>query len=321
MQNRSPFLTHVQQQMRMKGYSLKTEKAYLYWIKAYILFHQKQHPSLMGETEVADFLSYLANKRHVAINTQKVALNALVYLYQKHLNTPFADIGFKYASKQRQLPIVLNQSEISAILSELNTRDRLIIEMLYGSGLRISECLRLRVQDIDLERLSITVRDGKGRKDRQTLLSQVCANQLPEVIQTAKSIQAKDNESCIGPSLPYGLERKYPNAFRKTAWMFIFPSLKTCLHPNTGTLCRHHLHHSVIRKALSRAVSATEINKRVTCHTFRHSFATHLLQAGRDIRSVQELLGHNDVNTTQIYTHVLGQHYAGTASPLDSLKY
>jgi site-specific recombinase XerD len=328
------YLQDIKAEMRMRGYSIKTEKAYLYWIKAYINFHHKRHPEIMGTDKVAQFLTFLANVRNVAINTQKVALNALVYLYQKHLQQTLGNLGFRYASKQRSLPCVLTPSEVTVLLAQLSGRDRLIIELLYGSGLRISECLRLRIQDVDLQGHSLTVRDGKGHKDRQTILSHNSGNKLTDFIDTAREIQSKDNQEGIGPSLPYALGRKYPNAFRQVGWMFIFPSHSTCLHPytgilcrhhlhpsviRTGILCRHHLHPSVIRKALGTAVKKTNIVKRITCHTFRHSFATHLLQAGRDIRSVQELLGHNDINTTQIYTHVLGQHYAGTTSPLDNL--
>lgn len=316
---KSPFLTQVSQGMRMRGYSIKTEKAYLYWIKAFINFQRKRHPEVMGHVEVTQFLSFLSNSRNVAINTQKVALNALVYLYHKHLKQELGDLGFRYATKQRQLPIVLSTDEVAEVLCQLNGRDQLIVQLLYGSGLRISECLRLRIQDIDLARCSLTVRNGKGHKDRQTILSQKCANKLPAYIDAARAIQIKDNTNGIGPSLPNALERKYPNAFRQAGWMFVFPSSTTSDNPYTKTHCRHHLHQSVIRKALAAAVRKTNIIKRVTCHTFRHSFATHLLLAGRDIRSIQELLGHNDVNTTQIYTHVLGQHYAGTVSPLDNL--
>ncbi|MBO2701057.1 integron integrase [Shewanella algae] len=319
MTSPSPFLTSVRETMRMRGYSVKTEKAYFYWIKAFILFHDKRHPETMGTNEVGQFLSYIANQRNVAINTQKMALNALVYLYHKHLHQELGNLGFRYASKQRQLPTVLHPDEIKLILQQLCGRDRLIIELLYGSGLRVSECLRLRIQDIDLVQLALTIRDGKGRKDRQTILSQRCASQLPVFMEQAHTLQSRDNERGIGPSLPYALERKYPSAYRRPGWMFVFPSTAISQHPYTQTMCRHHLHQSVIRKALSAAVIKSGIAKRVTCHTFRHSFATHLLQAGRDIRSIQELLGHNDLKTTQIYTHVLGQHYAGTVSPLDQL--
>ncbi len=319
MNQKSPFLRGLQEEMRMRGYSIRTEKTYLYWIKAFINFHNKRHPETMGTEEVTQFLTFLANQRNVAINTQKIALNALAYLYQKHLHHELGDLGFCYATKQRHLPTVLSSLEILSILNQLHDRDRLIIELLYGSGLRVSECLRLRLQDIDIERASLTVRDGKGHKDRQTILSHRCAEKLTPYIEKAIKIQHDDNEQGIGPSLPNALERKYPNAFRQHGWMFIFPSNTTCINPYTGTLCRHHLHQSVIRKALGIAVRNIQLNTRVTCHTFRHSFATHLLQAGRDIRSVQELLGHNHVSTTQIYTHVLGQHFAGTTSPLDTL--
>ena len=319
MSLKSPFLSGLQEEMRMRGYSIRTEKTYLYWIKAFINFHDKRHPETMGTEEVTQFLTFLANQRNVAINTQKIALNALAYLYQKHLHHELGDLGFCYATKQRHLPTVLSPLEISSILNQLHGRDRLIIELLYGSGLRVSECLRLRIQDIDIESGSLTVRDGKGHKDRQTILSHRCSEKLTTYIEKAIKTQQDDNLQGIGPSLPNALERKYPNAFRQHGWMFIFPSSTTCINPYTGTLCRHHLHQSVIRKALGNAVRSIQMNKRVTCHTFRHSFATHLLQSGSDIRSVQELLGHNDVSTTQIYTHVLGQHFAGTTSPLDTL--
>ncbi len=191
--------------------------------------------------------------------------------------------------------------------------------MLYGSGLRITECLRLRIQDIDLKNLSVTVKDGKGKKDRRTILSHHCAKQLKPIIEEAIQLQKIDNRQGIGPSLPFALSKKYPNAFRQTAWMYIFPSLSLCPHPDTGEVVRHHLHASSIRKALQTAVKMSEIRKKINCHTFRHSFATHLLEQGQDIRTVQELLGHNDLNTTQIYTHVIGQHFAGAVSTLDRL--
>ena len=316
----SPFLESVRRDIRLRGYSIRTEKAYLQWIRQYIHFHHKQHPRSLGAQEVKAFLSHLASERHVAVNTQKVALNALVFLYQKVLQQDLGDLGFTLATKQRSLPVVLSKGEISKILDRLQGRNRLIIEMLYGSGLRISECLRLRVKDIDLQRCSITVKDGKGNKDRQTLLSPRLVPLLEKIIKEAVATQRTDNESGIGPSLPFALGKKYPNAYKMPGWAFIFPSTTLCQHPVTGMICRHHLHQSVVRKALHNAVhDADVIRKKVNCHTFRHSFATHLLEAGTDIRTVQELLGHNDVKTTQIYTHVLGQHYAGTKSPLDLL--
>ena len=315
----SPFLEAIRRDIRLRGYSIRTEKAYLYWIKRYILFHRKRHPSELGALEVKCFLSWLTTNGNVAVNTQKVALNALVFLYHKYLHVELGDLGFTLASKQRRLPTVLSKKEVSKVLLHLKGTAKLIIQILYGSGLRINECLRLRIQDINLDDFSLLIRDGKGNKDRQTLLSRSSAEQLTHYIDKAIALQQADNRNGLGPSLPFSLAKKYPNAYRQTAWMFVFPSQGICQHPLTGVTCRHHRHDSTVRKKLQRAVKLANINKRVTCHTFRHSFATHLLEKGRDIRTVQELLGHNDLNTTQIYTHVLGQHYAGTSSPMDDL--
>lgn len=317
----SSFLDRLRADMQARGYSYQTEKTYIHWVKRYIYFIQKRHPSQAGSTEVKAYLTHLAVERHVAINTQKVVLNALVFLYNKHLQQPLEQMDFKLASKQRQLPLVLSTTEVAKVISAMNNKHRLLIELMYGSGLRVSEVLRLRVKDIDFERLSITVVDGKGRKDRQTLLSNHLATVLKEQIEVSVAQQKEDNKKEVGPSLPAALSRKYPNAYKQPAWAFLFPSTTWCNHPVTHQLCRHHLHPSVVRKALKRAVTTAGLShKRVNCHTFRHSFATHLLEAGTDIRTVQELLGHNDVSTTQIYTHVLGKHYAGTKSPLDAIQ-
>lgn len=317
----SPFLQQVRDEIRFLGYSIRTEKTYLLWIKRYILYHNKRHPAQMGPPEIKDFLSHLATQRHVAVNTQKVALNSLAFLYQKVLKVELGDLGFALATKQQHLPSVLSKAEVAAILLRLNPRDRLIVSLLYGSGLRISECLRLRVQDIQFDRLAITVRCGKGNKDRKTLLSPKAVEPLKKTIETALLVQRKDNERGIGPSLPNALAKKYPKAFKSPAWMYVFPSAGICPHPLTGVLCRHHLHETVVRKALKSAVLAAGVDsKRVTCHTFRHSFATHLLENGYDIRNLQELLGHKDVKTTQIYTHVMGSHFAGTRSPLEDIS-
>ena len=319
---RSPFLNQIREYMRMRGYSMRTEKTYLYWIKNFIRYHNRQHPNVLSSEHVVAFLSYLANRRDVAINTQKTALNALAFLYNQFLKQPLGDLGFTHAQKERRLPSVLSQQEVQLILANLDFRNRVIFSILYGSGLRVSECLRLRIQDIDLQNLSLTVRDGKGGKDRKSLLSPSLINPINELIAKATALQETDNAVGIGPSLPYTLGKKYPSAYRQIGWMHLFPSSTICKHPVTGVLCRHHLHDSVARKALKIAVKkANLINKRINCHTFRHSFATELLQSGRDIRTVQELLGHSDVSTTQIYTHVLGQHFAGTKSPLDQLSF
>lgn len=316
----SPFLESLRDDMRLRGYSLKTEKSYLEWIRQYIYFIGKRHPSDAGPEEVKAFLTHLAVNRNVAINTQKVALNAVIFLYHKFLKRELGDLGFKLATKQRHLPCVLSVREVGLILAKLSGRNRLIIELLYGSGLRVNECLRLRVQDVDLDRLSLTIHDGKGRKDRQTLLAAGLKASLTERIELAIRQQIIDNQQGVGCSLPTALARKYPSAFRSPAWAFLFPSSDLCANPYDGTLCRHHLHDSVVRRFLAVAVREAEVlNKKIGTHTFRHSFATHLLATGTDIRTVQELLGHNDVSTTQIYTHVLGTHYAGTSSPLDRL--
>lgn len=316
----SPFLEAVRQDIRLRGYSIKTEKSYIGWIKRFIYFIGKRHPKDVGAPEVKAYLSYLANNKNVAINTQKCALNAIVFLYHKHLQVELGELGFTLATRQRVLPTVLSPSEVKSILDNLQARDRLIVELMYGSGLRVTECLRLRVQDVDLDRCSLTIRDGKGRKDRQTILSSRLVPVLREAIDNAIALQREDCKHDIGCSLPYALGRKYPNAHKSPGWAFLFPSTGYCKHPITNVTCRHHLHTTVIRKALKKAKLAAGIYmKRITCHTFRHSFATHMLSSGADIRTVQELLGHNSVETTQIYTHVLGQHYAGTTSPLDRL--
>ncbi|MFQ3226628.1 MAG: integron integrase [Porticoccaceae bacterium] len=320
MSKKSPFIESIRRLMRLRGYSLRTEKSYLYWIKSYIRFHKNRHPKDMGKDEIIQYLDYLASDRNVTANTQRIALNALMFLYSKILEQPVTNLGFKLASKPRYLPTVLSTKEALLIIDRLEGVHQIVVKMMYGSGLRVSEALGLRVQDIDFEQNSVTVRAGKGNKDRVTLLSRSLKNDLLLQLEKAIEVQRMDNMDSVGPSIPDALSRKYPSAFRQAGWMFIFPSISLCNHPINGRLCRHHLHATVIRKALKRAKEATNIHKRVTCHTFRHSFATHLLEAGTDIRTVQELLGHTDVKTTQIYTHIIGKHYAGTTSPLDRIS-
>lgn len=317
---KSPFLEAIRKDIRMRGYSMTTEKSYISWIKRYIRFINKQHPATVGKEEVKAFLSYLANQRNVAINTQRSALNAIVFLYDKHLKQPLGELGFSLATRQRVLPSVLSPEEIRLIINQVQGRNRLILQLMYGSGLRVHECLRLRVQDVDLRYLSLDIRDSKGHKDRKTILSASIRESLESAIELAVHVQKTDNNDGVGCSLPYALARKYPNAFRSPGWAYLFPSTGLSPHPDTGELCRHHLHYTAVRKFLKIAVTRAGISyKHVKTHTFRHSFATHMLAAGADIRTVQELLGHNDVRTTQIYTHVLGQHFAGTSSPLDRI--
>jgi integron integrase len=306
--------------MGLRGYSIRTEKSYRDWIKVYIRFHKNRHPKEMSKDELLQLLDFLASDRNVAANTQRIALNALMFLYSKILEQPISDMGFKLASKPRTLPTVLSISEAMSIISKLEGVHQLVVKMMYGSGLRVSEALSLRVQDIDFKQNSVTIRSGKGNKDRVTLLSQRVKDSLRAQLSRAIEVQRMDNLSGLGPSIPDALGRKYPSAFRQAGWMFIFPSVSLSQHPINRQLCRHHLHTSVVRKALKVARETANIHKRVTCHTFRHSFATHLLEAGTDIRTVQELLGHTDVKTTQIYTHIIGKHYAGTTSPLDRIS-
>ena len=320
MSKQSPFLETIRKEIRLRGYRIRTEKTYLYWIRHFIMYSKRKHPNDMGPQEVKSFLSYLASERQVSSNTQKIALNSLAFMYNKVLRTPLGELGFTLASKQQVLPLVLSSAEVGEILSQLKGNHYLIVAIMYGGGLRVSECLRLRAQDIDFDRCSLTVRDGKGNKDRTTLLSPSLVEPLKKQLSLVREIQVADNKNGVGPYLPNALGRKYPTAFRQLGWMYLFPSIKISQHHDTNVLCRHHLHTTVIRKALKRAKQKTNIIKRITCHTFRHSFATHLLETGTDIRTVQVLLGHNDVKTTQIYTHVLGQHYAGTVSPFERLK-
>ena len=320
MRRKSPFIESIRRTMRLRGYSIRTEKSYLYWIKFYIRFHSRKHPKDMGKDEIIQFLDFLASDRNVTANTQRIALNALMFLYSKFLEMPITNMNFKLAKKPTYLPTVLSGKEAMLIIEKLEGLHQLVVKMMYGSGLRVSEALSLRVQDIDFERNSVTVRNGKGNKDRVTLLSQNLKSDLLKQIEHALEVQEKDNADRIGPSIPDALGRKYPSSYRQPGWMFVFPSFSTCNHPINGRLCRHHLHASVIRKALRRASDSANIKKRVTCHTFRHSFATQLLESGTDIRTVQELLGHTDVKTTQIYTHIIGKHYAGTSSPLDRIS-
>jgi len=316
----SPFMQSVRSACRLRNYSLRTEKTYLHWIRRYILYTNKRHPAECGAVEVVAFLSHLAEEKLVSVNTQKVALNALVFLYRHVIKSELGDLGFKTARKQRQLPVVLNRDEVRKIIDQLSGRDKLIFQLLYGSGLRISECLRLRIKDLNTQQLSVTVIDGKGKKDRQTLLAKSLVPVIKEQQVIAQKLQADDIRHGVGTAMDPALARKYPKAASSPAWAFLFPSSRWCGHPLTGEVCRYHLHPTVPSRALRTAVETAGLNyKRINCHTFRHSFATHLLASGTDIRNVQELLGHNDVKTTQIYTHVIGEHYAGTISPIEAL--
>jgi integron integrase len=312
-------LEQVRQRLRVKHYSLRTEQAYLGWIRRFILANGKQHPRDMGGVEVGRFLTGLATQRNVAAGTQNQALAALLFLYREVLGVelPWMDDVVR-AKRSRRAPVVLTREEVRRLLAQLEGRDWLMAGLLYGAGLRLMECLRLRVKDVDFERREITVRYGKGGKDRHVPLPQALIDALGHQIAAGRLLHAADLDAGYGEvHLPYALARKYPNAAREWAWQYVFPARHRAHDPRDGRVRRHHLDESVLQRAVKNAVRRAGIAKPATCHTLRHSFATHLIEDGYDIRTVQELLGHKDVATTQIYTHVLNRGGRGVRSPLD----
>ncbi len=315
-------LDQVRHELRVRHYSLRTEEAYVQWIRRFILFHNKRHPREMAETDINAFLSYLAVERNVAASTQNQALNALLFLYKKVLQVELGFIGdLVRAKRPRKLPVVLTRSEVRAILSHLSGTTWLMASLLYGTGMRLMECLRLRVKDIDFSYHQILVRDGKGKKDRVTMLPQNLKKPLQEHIDRAQQLHEEDLTEGYGQVyLPFALSRKYPRADRELAWQFIFPSAKRSVDPRSGIVRRHHVQPLTLQRAIKQAVRSAAIHKPASCHTLRHSFATHLLESGYDIRTVQELLGHKDVKTTMIYTHVLNRGAGGVQSPMDWLE-
>ena len=315
----SPFLEQLRNILRSKHYSIQTEKTYLHWVKRFILFNQKRHPEEMGESEVSAFLNHLAVNRKVTAATQNLALCAIVFMY-KHLYERELTLlpDTVRARTPRRVPSVLSHKEAMTIIAYMPSKYSLMFSILYGSGLRKSEMLRLRVKDIDFASQSILVFEGKGRKDRMALLPMNLTNDLHSQIHNVHRIHQRDLAEGEGKtSLPTGLARKYPYAITEFKWQYLFPSSNRTKHPVDGYYCRHHMHWSSLSKVLKKAVGSANINKHVTAHTFRHSFATQLVKAGTDIRTVQELMGHSDLKTTQIYTHVAGLHSSGTLSPLD----
>ena len=312
-------LDQVRDQIRLKHYSYRTEQTYVYWIRRYILFHNKRHPSEMGGAELEAFLTHLAVVDKVAASTQNQALNAVLFLYRYVLKQPLeTKINAVRAKRPRYLPTVLTPSEVIAVIRQLSGVHNLLVKVLYGSGLRLSEALRLRIKDIDFEQHQIVVRDTKGGENRVTMLPESIAEELKIHLLGVKQIHQQDLYRGYGSVyLPFALERKYAGADRQWIWQFVFPAERFSKDPRTGVVRRHHLHESGLQRAIKRAVGRANIQKRVSCHTFRHSFATHLLQNGYDIRTVPELLGHKDVKTTMIYTHVLNRGGRGVKSPLD----
>jgi integron integrase len=312
-------LDRVREANRLRHGSRSTEKSYVGWIRRFVLFHDKRHPAEMGAPEVAQFLSSLAVEGHVAASTQNQALSALLFLYRHvlHQDLPWLDDVVR-ARRPRHLPVVLTREEVRSVISALQGTPRLMATLLYGSGLRLLECARLRVQDVDFAMNQIMVRDGKGAKDRVTVLPAVAKPPLAQHLELVRRQHASDLSRGDGwVELPWALARKYPNAGREWPWQWVFPATRLYVDRVTSQRRRHHLHETVLQRAVLEAVRRVGVDKRATPHTFRHSFATHLLEDGRDIRTVQELLGHNDVSTTMIYTHVLNRGPAGVTSPAD----
>ncbi len=313
------FLDQVRETLRRKNYAHRTEESYTGWIRRFILFHGKRHPREMGAAEIETYLTYLAVEREVAPSTQNQALAALQFLYQYVLQKPLdEEILPAPAKRKKHLPVVLSKREARAVIERLSGPHKLITQLLYGSGLRITECLRLRVKDLDFQRGEIIVRSGKGGKDRVTVLPDCLKTILKRQLKRAKLLHQDDlSEGGGSVYLPRGLARKYPSAEREWIWQYVFPAQALSADPRTGEIRRHHLGASSLRRDIKSAARDAGITKHVTPHTFRHSFATHLLEGGYDIRTVQELLGQSDVSTTMIYTHVLNKGGRGVRSPLD----
>jgi integron integrase len=319
---RPRLLERVHEAIRCRHYSQRTEEAYVHWIRRFILFSGKRHPELLGEAEVTAFLNHLAAERQVAAATQNQALSAILFLYREVLGRELAWLdGLQRPTRPPRLPVVLTPAEVERVLAQLTGTRWLIASLLYGAGLRVMECLRLRVKDVDLAYRQVLVRDGKGEKDRVTMLPEKLLQPLRAHLARVRLVHARDLRERYGEvHLPYALARKYPRAGREWCWQYVFPSQHRSADPVDGVVRRHHLYESVPQRALKDAARAAGIAKPVSCHVLRHSFATHLLEAGYDIRTVQELLGHSDVSTTMIYTHVLNRGGRGVRSPLDRLE-
>ena len=314
-------LDQVRDRLRVKHYSIRTETQYLQWIKRFILFHDKRHPREMGVVEVEAFLTHLAVAGRVAAATQNQALSALLFLYREVLNIDLPWLDKVVRAKQPQrLPVVLTRQEVTAILDRMTGVHGLMARLLYGTGMRLMECVRLRVKDVDFERAEIVVRDGKGAKDRITMLPQALIGPLQDHLRWRRQLFEDDKaKGRAAVYLPDALGKKYPNAAVDWPWQYIFPSGSYSIDPRSGEERRHHIDEKLLQRAVKKAVQASGVAKLATPHTFRHSFATHLLQSGYDIRTVQELLGHADVATTMIYTHVLNKGGRGVTSPLDAM--
>jgi len=311
-------LDQMRDVLRTQHYAIRTEHAYVDWARRFILFHQKRHPTEMGRAEIEAFLTYLAVDRHVAASTQNQALSALLFLYKAVLRQEVGSVDAVRARKPKRLPTVLTKTEALRVLNAMVGVPQVMAKLLYGSGVRGLECVRVRVQEVDFAQHILLVRDGKGEKERITMVPETLVAPFQEHLVRVKQLHTKDLAEGYGAVyLPYALERKYPNANREWGWQYVFPAKSRSADPRTGAERRHHLDESSLQKAVRAAARLAGIDKHVTCHTFRHSFATQLLEAGYDIRTVQALLGHQDVKTTMIYTHVLNRGAKAVRSPLD----
>ena len=314
-------LQRVQETLRARRRSPRTAEAYCHWLQRFFVFHDHRPVSDLGHAEIEEYLSHLANVERVSASSQNQALAALLWLFLHVLSVPLEKLGeFTRARRPQRIPSVLTPMEVAAVLERMHGAPRLMASLLFGSGLRLLECCRLRVKDLDLERGEILVRDGKGQKDRRTMLPRRLVEPLRAHLAEVKETHLHDLKQGAGVvELPDALDRKLPGASREWSWQWVFPATRHYLHPETRTWRRHHLHETVLQRAVREAALAAGLNKRVGCHTFRHSFATALLENGYDIRTIQELMGHRDVTTTMIYTHVLNRGGFGVRSPLDGM--
>lgn len=312
-------LDQLRARIRYLHYSKSTESSYVQWVRRFILFHDKRHPREMGAEEVASFLRHLVTRQHVSVSTQNQALNAIMFLYKHVLEKELEHLPeFAHARRPKRLPVVLTNQEAKRILANLDEPYLTMAMLMYGAGLRIMECLKLRILDVDFDRRELFVRQGKGHKDRVTVLPEAAIPGLRSAVETTRTRFERDQAIGIDHvDLPQGVRRKYPNACRELKWQFVFTSFKLSDDPRTGKRGRHHVHEHSVSKALGAAIRKAGIMKHATAHSLRHSFATHLIEQGYDIRTVQELLGHSHVNTTMIYTHVLNRGGRAIISPVD----
>ena len=311
----------VKAELRVRHYSRRTEESYLAWIKRFILFNAKRHPREMAEPEIQAFLAHLAVEKHVSASTQNQAACALLFLYKDVLRVGELTLRLtQRAHRPARLPVVLTKQEVRAVLDRMTGPSRLVAGLLYGSGLRLMECLTMRRKDADFTRNELLIRDGKGQKDRVSMLPEAVKEPLRLHLHKVKALHERDLSLGVGRvAMPDAIERKYPNASREWGWQWVFPATSRYVDRDTGIERRHHLHESVVQRAMKQAVRDAGVTKNASCHTLRHSFATHLLESGYDIRTIQELLGHSDVRTTMVYTHVLNRGGRGVRSPFDNL--